>query len=304
MTEDGAAPVPPRGGDAGAAPSLDAGGAIAAYPNAVPLGPDGGNEALVAALGPDARMLFAYGLMGEVFAALRPLGVDYMGAQADWLRGLGATVEVVRLPTGAAVADNAARLRARLLAEPAPVVVVAHSKGGLESLAALLDPEAAARCRAFVALQSPFFGSPLADAVVAAPPLRMAAGGALRLLRGAPAGVLDLTTATRADWMRGHAAEVAALVAARPVLCCATFLDEANAAGPDRVALPLVRWMTRHGAGPNDGLVPVASALLPGARQVVVPGVMHRASVSRGRGRDPVGLMRRLLLSALRDEEG
>jgi PAS domain S-box-containing protein len=44
-------------------------------------------------------------------------------------------------------------------------VLVAHSKGGLEALAALLDPEAAARCAAFVAFQSPFFGSPVADAV-------------------------------------------------------------------------------------------------------------------------------------------
>ena len=49
--------------------------------------------------------------------------------------------------------------------------------------------------------------------------------------------------------------------------------------------------MEARGAGPNDGLVPVASALIPGARQVVLAG-SHIATVSRGPGRDPVALMR------------
>ena len=48
-------------------------------------------------------MLFCYGLLGEVIAGLRPLGIDYMGSQADWLRRLGVAVEVVALPTAAPV---------------------------------------------------------------------------------------------------------------------------------------------------------------------------------------------------------
>uniref|UniRef100_UPI0022EB65C3 hypothetical protein n=1 Tax=Falsiroseomonas oryzae TaxID=2766473 RepID=UPI0022EB65C3 len=56
----------------------------------------------------------------------------------------------------------------------------------------------------------------------------------------------------------------------------------------------------RQGAGPSDGLVPVASTLLPGARHAVLPGG-HRALVAGGPGRDPTGLLRReigLLLDA------
>lgn len=97
-------------------------------------------------------------------------------------------------------------------------MLIAHSKGGLEALSALLDPSAAERCHALVAIQSPY--------------------------------------------------------------------------------LPLVRWMERRGAGPNDGLVPVASALLPGVRHVIVRG-SHRNLVASGRGRGPVGLLRRLLTLVL-----
>ncbi len=55
--------------------------------------------------------------------------------------------------------------------------------------------------------------------------------------------------------------------------------------------MPPSRWMEAEGSGPNDGLVPVASALLPGARQLVLEGG-HRALVAAGPGRDPIGVLR------------
>lgn len=263
------------------------------------------DAALAAALA-GHRVLLAYGLLGEVVAALRPIGLDYMGEQADWLRRIlgPAAVAVVRLPTAAPVADNAALLRRTLLGDPRPAVVVGHSKGGLEALAALLDPEAAARCRGFLALQSPFFGSPVADAVCGAWPVLGAADRALRLLRlGSGRGLHDLTTAARRAWMREHAADVAALARRLPMLCAATVVDEAAAAprGRDRIYLPLARWLKRQGAGPNDGLVPLASARLPGVPSVVLRGG-HRALVSRAPGRDPVAVLRRLLRRLLSPE--
>ncbi|MBV1797107.1 hypothetical protein [Siccirubricoccus sp. G192] len=118
-----------------------------------------GDAALAARLA-GCRVLLAYGLLGEVVARFRRFGLDYMGAQRDWLCGLGIPAAVVLVPTAAPVAENARRLRAALAADPRPAVLVAHSKGGLEALAALLDPEASGPCRAFIALQSPFLGSP------------------------------------------------------------------------------------------------------------------------------------------------
>ncbi len=240
------------------------------------------------------RILLAYGLLGELMQRFRRLGLDYMGRQLAWLQSLpGCTAQVIALPTAAPVQANAAALATAIVADPRPVLLIGHSKGGVEGLAALLQPEAAARCRGFLALQSPFLGSPLADAVAAARPLHGMAALAVRALKlGTGEGLRDLTTGARAAWMTQHEAALAALAARLPILTVATMVTP-DCPPADRRVMPLVRWMERR-AGPNDGLVPVASALLPGAMQVVLPGA-HRALVSMAPGRDPVGRLGMLL---------
>ena len=241
------------------------------------------------------RILFCYGLLGELMARLR---IDYMVGQLAWARALGVAVEVVALPTADPVAANAERIAAALAADARPAVLVGHSKGGLEALAALLRPGAAARCRGFVALQSPFYGSPIADAVCGQRPLHLAAHHALQALGvGGGAGVADLTTRARAAWMAEHEAAIAALAAAVPMASLGTVLARGQG-WHDAAYLPLARWMEREGAGPNDGLVPLASTLLPGARHQRLEGG-HRALVAEGPGRDPVGVLRGALLGVL-----
>ena len=99
--------------------------------------------------------------------------------------------------------------------------------------------------------------------------------------------------------MQDHAAAIAALVQQVPVVTLATVLDGTRH-WQDQAYSVTARWMRRQGAGDNDGLVPVAAARLPGLACTVLPGG-HRALVARGRGRDPVGLLRTRLLAVLRD---
>lgn len=247
------------------------------------------------------RVLLVYGLMGELVAAFRLLGLDYMHTLAAWLEAEGARPSVVKLRTAEPVAANAARLGAAVLAEAEPVLILAHSKGGLEALAALLDPAVRARCQGFLAMQSPFYGSPVADAVMENQALGAAAGGLARLLQiGSGDGVRDLTVAARRGWMEMRREAVAGVLASLPVACLATVLSEATARGRERLHLAAAQWMEKRGWGANDGLVPVDSALIPGARHLVLPG-SHIAAVSRGPGRDPAGMLRQglaLLFSA------
>jgi len=251
------------------------------------------------------RVLLCYGLLGELMAGLRPVGVDYMASQADWLRSLGVATAVLQLPTAAPVGVNAGKIAAALAAEARPVVLVGHSKGGLEALAALLLPGAAGHCRGFIALQSPFYGSPVADAVCGYKPLHLAAHHALRTLKlGTGRGVKDLTTTVRAAWMQSHAAAIGALAATLPMVSLATRLDPADKASwTEGAYVPLAAWLEHAGAGPNDGLVPVSSTLLPGARHAVSAGG-HRALVTKGQGRDPIGVLRGALLQVLGDPPG
>lgn len=242
-------------------------------------------------------VLIAYGLLGDVTARFRPLGFDYMARQQEWLRRMGALPQVVAVPTASPVAANAAILvQALRAAGPAPALLVAHSKGGLEGLAALLDPEAAAQCAGFVAFQSPFRGSPVADWVVGRGPLHGAARAAMTLLGcGDGAGVRDLTTTVRAAWIAEHEAAITALAARLPIVSCATVLDAAAVKpGRDLVYAALVGALARA-AGPNDGLVPLSSTKLPGPVRHLESTGGHVALVSEGPGRDPVAALRRAL---------
>lgn len=242
------------------------------------------------------RFLLCYGLLGEVMAGLKPVGVDYMESQRAWLTGLGLDAQVVDLPSAAPVAANARRVAAAVRAAPGQVVLVAHSKGGLEALAALLRADVAARCDGFIALQSPFYGSPVADALLGGKPLRLALDQVAKLTGlGSGRGLMDLTTEARHAWMMRNQAAIEALLTQVPVTTIATELG-AGADWREGLYAALARWMEEDGAGPNDGLVPVASALLPGAKQLVLPGG-HRALVTAAPGRDPVGVLRAQLLA-------
>ncbi len=249
------------------------------------------------------RVLVCYGLLGEVMASLRTVGVDYMAKQLDWLRRIGADAAPVPLPTAARIAGNAARIAAAIEASPAPVLIVAHSKGGLEALSALLTPGIAPRCHGLLALQSPFRGSPVADAALGYGPLREIADRTLKLAKlGDGEGLRDLTVAVRAPWMAEHEAAIEELAARVPVTSLATALSE-ECTLLEQAYQPLNRWMLRIGAGPNDGLVPVSSTVLPGARHAVSVGG-HRALVAAGPGRDPIGVLRRELAGLLDRGEG
>ncbi|WP_431283919.1 hypothetical protein ACQW02_03655 [Humitalea sp. 24SJ18S-53] len=235
-------------------------------------------------------VLLCFGLMGDVRARI---GLDYMGAQARWLRDQGALVTRLDLPTSAAVATNAGRIADWLRQNPAPALVIAHSKGGLEALSALCDPTI--RCLGFIALQSPFHGSPVADALAARQRMRLAAGVALRLLgTGSGAGLDDLTTTARTSWMAENAAAVAAVVGRLPVLAVGSDVLAAPVPVGDRHYVWMAQWLTTHGVGANDGLVPVASARLPGAPFLEMPG-SHIALIAEGPGHDPVGMLRGVL---------
>jgi hypothetical protein len=246
------------------------------------------------------RVLLCYGLFGDLLAGLRPVGVDYMAGQLEWLCRIGVAAAPVPLPSAAPVAENAAQIAAAILAEPSPVVLVAHSKGGLEALAALLMPDIAARCRGFLALQSPFHGSPVADAALGFEAFTEVAHHALRATGlGNRQGLADLTCAVREAWMAAHAPEIEALAARLPIASLATAV-QTEVGWRDRAYVPLARWMERQGAGPNDGLVPVGSTRLPGARHAVLPGG-HRALIAAAPGRDPIGLLRTELARLLDD---
>lgn len=203
----------------------------------------------------------------------------YMAPNLLRLRSAGLEAELVPTAAAGLAGENAAAVRAAVERSPRPVVIIAHSKGALDALAAF--PQPPGKVRALVALQAPYGGSPMAQWVLAHPwVLRLMRLGAFlrRPLSGLPARQAEC------------AAVLAELTPAARAACSAP----PDAPGTElfslagRVAeLSPRRWRSwlrirvlgLLPARESDGTVTVAAAAVPGSRRAVVQGLGHLDSV-------------------------
>ena len=124
------------------------------------------------------------------------------------------------------VPHNAAAIRVFLRRHASTrFVLVTHSKGGLDTLHALLDAEElwGSTVVGWVALQAPFYGSPIADS----PPVT-ASRVLLDALGGNSASVDDLKTSTRARYMEDKAERIRSLTSKIPVITAYSTYEAGN----------------------------------------------------------------------------
>ncbi|MCA1829765.1 MAG: hypothetical protein LC689_22825 [Myxococcales bacterium] len=143
--------------------------------------------------------------------------------------------------------ENAARIRDAVLREPVPVVLLGQSKGPLDINAALvLHPEIIPKVRAFVSVQAPFGGTPLAR-----PRSRL----------------FEMSYARRQAFLREHGP-----VPQVPTVALATWTARAGL---------FLEKTRRFIEAPSDGFVPLADAHIPGAKLVVLEGIDHASLALR-----------------------
>ena len=97
------------------------------------------------------------------------------------------------------------------------VTIISHSKGGLDTLQALLENRSLWKTTVtgWVALQPPFHGTPVADNIPA-----VLAGPLLSAFGGDQQSLLDLKTGVRQQYMSSRANVIAELTQAIPVTTC------------------------------------------------------------------------------------
>jgi hypothetical protein len=206
---------------------------------------------------------------------------DFFLAIETRLTEAGARVAVADVNTAAGVAVNGARIRQMIAESERPVCLVTHSKGGLDALEALIHADAAtlAKVRCWVALQAPFFGSPLADTADA--PLVGSVGAfLLGLASGDRSSLADLRTDRRALYMAERVSSIENVVTRVRPLCVASYFDSSDPRFPHPPQLVATRyWMERRGQR-NDSFVPTASSILPGCRYVILSNIDHTDTIS------------------------
>ena len=128
------------------------------------------NEAVLPDEAPRHLYLLVKGMLGEELPG-------YLEDNQLRLEERGLETREVAVDTEGRLADNVRVVREALLDARhfgRTVVLVGHSKGGVEAMSALsLHPELRGHVRAVVALQPPFGGSIIANDLVASPALRL-----------------------------------------------------------------------------------------------------------------------------------
>jgi len=191
----------------------------------------------------------------------------YMAQTQRHLEALGLEVHRSRINTTAGVAANAATLRdevLRLSRGKRSVVLITHSKGGVDALAAdAIYREIRPHLRARVLMQPPWGGTPLADMLDGA-----VARSALRLAAGSPALIDDLKGTARAGFTAAHRFSLSV-----PTVTLATSHTGWSA------LTPMVAVLRRRGAGDSDGVVPSRSQEVPGSHVVRLDRLDHWSTV-------------------------
>lgn len=230
------------------------------------------------------RILFVPGFMSDLAVAAGgqkalPFVPRYFREQLQFLRGRGLDCRLVDIESETSIYDNARKVIRELEQAPGKVLVIGHSKGGLDTLEALLKrPDLRRKVNAVIAVQSPFMGSPVADMVLASPTLSYPSSILLELLGGSKQSLKNLSVKYREDYHRRNAAEIRKLTSQVPFYSFSTWKDDSFLPYIDTVFEVFRDYMLALGLK-NDGLVPAASAVLPGSRYVYMAGTDHLCTI-------------------------
>lgn len=193
----------------------------------------------------------------------------YLRRATGRLRSLGLDVRWAPIDTDMTAAHNAAAVRDTICAvarEGRRAILVGHSKGPIDAAAALsLHPELTASVRAFVSLQAPYAGTPLAEEAHRSRFWRAAVGAVVGgLFRGSARAFWELRYGERREFLDAHPL---------PQVPMLSLVTTTARAGP---VLERTRRLIaeRHGS-PSDGFVPPVDAYIPGSRLVHLNGVDH-----------------------------
>ncbi|WP_143178072.1 alpha/beta hydrolase [Cystobacter ferrugineus] len=189
----------------------------------------------------------------------------------------GLETREVAVDTEGRLADNVKVVREALLDAihfGRTVVLVGHSKGGVEAMSTLaLYPELRRHVRAVVAMQPPYGGSVIANDLVTTPALRQMLDVTFpSLFQGDAASVEDLSYARRMEFVRQHPYPLDI-----PTVALAT-----SRLSRRSLMRPLCSYVQeRYGWG-CDGLVTALDAEVPGSRVVRLADMDHAEAALTG----------------------
>ncbi len=218
----------------------------------------------------------------------------YMDPIRDWLSSHSIEHSTAAIRSDQSSASNADQIALQIQAAQKPILIVAHSRGGVDVLECLIrHPHLRSKVYGLVFIQSPFFGTWLADffsgrSVRSKPPdpwdrfllhSRLLPQSLRQKLFGIWQSTKSLTAVHRQAWMKENALEIEKLFGSIPGL---TVITQDQSFFKLRIFTFFRMIMQKKGII-SDGVVPERSMQIPGVARVSLEYLDHAALVFRNR---------------------
>ncbi len=202
----------------------------------------------------------------------------------DYFHDYMNTLDELKLPYKRIVVEsenpvdkNAIYIKKELDKIDGKVLVISHSKGGLEFLEVLVNhPEMANRVVGWVSMQSPYRGSVLADYFLEGTITNNVMGWLFSILGGEQSGLSSVGTDERVKYMKDNHAKINKILGELNYLQFITYINDLEGR---ETLLEISRNFILDRAGKNDGMVDLKSSLLENYRHIIINDVDHLATV-------------------------
>ncbi|MFG1484504.1 hypothetical protein [Halobacteriovorax sp. RZ-2] len=202
---------------------------------------------------------------------------DYFRDYMELLEDHNVKFERIIVESEDPVSKNSKYIKSELDKIKGPLLIISHSKGGLEFLDVLINnPQVSKRVVGWVSMQSPYHGSVLADYFIQGSIKKTVMGWIFAVLGGDVTGMESVGTKMRSDYMQANATKIEKALENINLLQFITFINEQQGR---ETSLEISRNYIYKRVGRNDGMVDLQSSLLKPYRHVVINDVDHLTTV-------------------------
>lgn len=231
------------------------------------------------------KILLVPGFFGDIYLKKRTLLSlkwnikKYFHNQKLWLETNNIDYEILNLDTQNFTDENIEIITQAVEKSKKPVIIFAHSKGGLEALDALTrKPSLAVKVKGFIAMQVPFGGTPLADHWLTKAYLMTPTLWYFKITGGNRETIENFTTSVRAKFLSDNGKKIENITKNIPFICIGTWKSKNPFKANSRLWLTR-RFLYKLGYERNDGYTPLDYTLASGCEYVFIKNCDHRETV-------------------------
>ena len=212
------------------------------------------------------------------FVIACPAEPTYFDDQMHWLEENEIDYERVAIESEASPEFNATIIATSIQKSEKPVLLITHSKGGIDSLEALLrNDDLAKKVKGWIPIQAPFFGSPVADWVIERSNLSTLAFHLLEQLGGTEESLQSLKTDIRIEYLKQNKEKIINLIKTIKIISFTSWKED-EGWDWDTLLEPTRDCMSKKGLR-SDGLVPANYAILPNTDFIQISKTDHAVPV-------------------------